>query len=109
MKDSQDIEEVLKKSRLGPRPHVKERVLSEFMRSHDAKHAHSVESGFWKKSVPLYAVAASLVILVGLSFVAGQKTSRPESPPTTSQELSSPQEIKSAQDITWHITERDLL
>jgi hypothetical protein len=109
VKDNHDIEEVLKKSRLGPSPSVKKRVLSEFMRSHDAKPAQSVEPGFWRKPIPLYAVAASLVFLVGLSFLAGQKTSRPEVPPIASQELSPPGEIKTAQDITWHITERDLL
>ena len=109
MRDDYDIEDALKKSRLRPSPRVKKRVLSEFIRSHDAKHAQSVEPGFWKKPIPLYAVAASLVILVGLSFYAGQKTLRPESPPTVSQELSQPQEITTAQDITWRIAERDLL
>ncbi|MCK5619572.1 MAG: hypothetical protein KAJ17_09230 [Candidatus Krumholzibacteria bacterium] len=109
MRDDYDIEDALKKSQLRPSPRVKKRLLSEFMRSHGAKHAQSVEPGFWKKPIPLYAVAASLIILVGLSFAAGQKTSRPESPPTASQELSQPQEITTAKDITWRIAERDLL
>ena len=109
MRDDYDIEDVLKKSRLRPSPRVKRRVLAEFMSSHDAKHTQSVNPGFWKKPIPLYAVAASLVILVGLSFFAGQKTSRPESPPIASQELSQPQEITTAKDISWRIAERDLL
>ena len=109
MEDNHDIEDALKKSRLRPSPRVKKRVLSEFMRSHDAKHAQSVEPGFWKKPIPLYAVAASLVILVGLSFFAGQRTSQADNQPTASQQLSQPQEITTAQDITWRIAERDLL
>ena len=109
MKDNHDIEDVLKKSGVTPSPRVKDRVLSEFSRALGNNNARGVKASFWRTPIPLYAVAASVVILVGLSFVAGQKTSRPESPPAAVQELSQPEEIKTAQDIGWTVTARDLL
>jgi hypothetical protein len=109
MKDNHDIEDMLKKTDLNPSPRVKDRVLSEFQRTLGSNNARVAKMRFWKKPIPLYAAAASVIILVGLSFVAGQKTARPESPPTAAQELSQPDEIKTAQDITWAVAERDLL
>lgn len=109
MKDDHDIEDILRNNDLHPSARVKQRVLSEFKRAAGSDSASVVPMSFWRRPVPLYAAVASMVVLVALSFVAGTKSARPDKLPIATQELTPPAEIKSAQDIAWHVTERDNL
>jgi len=56
---------------------------------------------FWKRPVPLYAAAAALVVMIGVSFVAGQRAPVQGTTPADGAVTSA--------DIEWSAAENDLL
>ncbi len=109
MRDDFDIEDVLKKYQSGPSSRVKKSVLTGFNHSFKGKGSHRDAVGFWKKPVPFYSVAVSLIVMVGMSFIAGQRTYRLYNQLEASHTISQEQDSTEVQDIPWTITQRDLL
>jgi hypothetical protein len=97
MSDRHDIEEQLKQFRHDPGAQTKERVMSSYRR------AHAVGAPFWRRPVPLYAAAAFVVVMVGVSFAAGRRVSATAGAGEVSPSV--PVSI----DVEWSRAECDLL
>lgn len=74
MNNDVDIEGILKRHRSGPGEAVKRSVMARFSSSFRPGSRGGGPAGFWKKSVPLYLYAATVLLAVGMSFLAGIRT-----------------------------------
>lgn len=109
MKDDFDIEEALKRFHHEPGERTRRTVLDEFRRTHRRSGPARGAAGFMKRRVPLYAVAAALLICVGLSFRAGQWTGRQHNPADAIQNPIMLNNAESPSEIQWALADNDLL
>jgi anti-sigma-K factor RskA len=103
--DHRDIEERLKQFHYDPT-----RAKRSVMSAYEEPSRHRL--GFWRRSVPLYAAAAVLVLMAAVSFVAGQRSASPrEHPPAAERadESGPAAGAVTSVDIEWSVAERDLL
>lgn len=109
MKDDMDIEKLLKQYRSDPGPGVKQSVMNRFRKIHGGGKPITGGGRLWKRPVPLYYLAASVLIAIGLSFAAGRITSAPHSPrEAVTDTYLAPSEL-GLQDIQWQVAPNDLL
>lgn len=107
MTDRENIEDVLKMFRHKPAARVKRVVMSAYGESLAGDGRGS--GGFWNRPVPLYAAAAVLVVMVGVSFLAGQR-GVPSGPVRTVTEPAVPAGgAASPAGIEWSTAVNDLL
>jgi len=104
MNEDIDIENILKRYRSDPSPKVRRSVLSRFTHTFGSREPVSL----WKKPIPLYLVAAKIVIAVGISFFAGQRMAQPERQPEALHEPIQENSI-TTQEIKWEVAVNDLL
>jgi hypothetical protein len=78
MKKDIDIEEIMKRHRCSPDPRVKRYVMSRFVELRRSGLRSAERMPFWKRPVPFYIAAASVIIAVGLTFLLGRGPSRLE-------------------------------
>lgn len=109
MRDDIDIEEALKRFESEPGPEVRRSVLARFSQRSGGRRPASGAAGFWKKPVPLYAAAVCVVVAVGLSFVAGQRTAAIQKPPETLRQPARTLNAGSAPELKWEVAPNDLL
>jgi hypothetical protein len=109
MRDDFDIEDVFKRNSGEPSPRVKREVLSAFRKAFGSAESGRHTVGLWKRPVPFYMFAASLALFMALSFYAGKSTSQSVVEPPASHESMREREMLETLEITWSITERDLL
>ena len=69
-----DIEYMLRQYRCTPSLWIRRSVLSRFRQTFGTETSRSL----WKRSVPLYLVAAETILVVGLSFFAGKRMAERE-------------------------------
>jgi hypothetical protein len=104
------IEDLLMRFRNDPSAHVKRAVLARYAERYGrGRHGATGATRLWRKPVPLYVAAALVVVAAGLSFVGGQRFSRPEriagSAPIAAQDSL----VREALDQSWHYAPRDVL
>ena len=109
MNEDMDIEEALKRYRSDPSPQVKRSVLSRFTHTFEGRNSVSNLICFWKKPIPLYLVAAQIIIAVGLSFFAGQIVSQPDQPSKVLHEALQEKNITATHEVKWEVALSDLL
>lgn len=110
MRDDIDIEEALKRFENEPGPEVKRSVMARFSQRFRGRQPAPNAAAFWKKPVPLYAAAAVIVVAVGLSFVAGRKTSGPRFVPAVAPgEPARALNTGVAPEVRWEAAPSDLL
>jgi len=109
MRDDYDIEDAMRRYEAQPSARVKQSVLARFGAMRHAGTAHGSAPGFWKQRVPLYAVAAALVIVVGLSFAAGRSMSRAGDHGGSTTGPASEKSLTSSPAAEWVAAENDLL
>jgi hypothetical protein len=109
MSDNFDVEKALGKYKHTPGEATKQSITDEFGRASTAGNRGRRPAGFWRKPVPMYSVAAALVVAIGLSFVVGQRTSRPDERPAAMAQPSPDTAIMSSHEIEWVRAERDVL
>lgn len=68
MTDHRDIEEALREFEHDPAAGVKDAVMAAYGEAYRAP----ARTELWKRPVPLYAAAAVVIFLAGMSFVAGR-------------------------------------
>ncbi len=109
MKDDVDIEKTLRGYRSAPGDRVKQSVMSRFKNSYGNRGPGTGPVGTWKKPVPLYLYVATLVVVVGLSFFAGQRSIHPGRQAGITNEP--PPEINTVelQDLQWESAPNDVL
>jgi hypothetical protein len=108
MENRNDVEKILRRFRKKPDESVRQNVLARF-RSHAAPAiADTIRPPLWKFRVPAYAVAVLLIVCVAGAFVAGRQSSG-TGQPAAEQETSPETTVKTAEEIPWHTTARDLL
>ena len=107
MRDDYDIEKMLKKFSSEPSPRVRKSVLSAFAQAQRDSNSGPRAVPLWKRPIPLYLAAASLALFMALSFYAGRRSSPPAGEIPALNELRHGGEA--ALEITWSVTERDLL
>lgn len=107
MKDDIDIEGELRKYHSDPSPHVKRSVLERFRRRYRGRNAFMRLFGLWKNPVPAYTVAAVVIVVAFVSFLAGQRSSRLQQRRTT---LQAPleREALSLSELEYEIARNDL-
>lgn len=104
-----DVEDALKKYRGGPGAGVKQSVLARFTRTlGTGRRETGRRVGLWRRPVPLYVVAATIVIAAGLAFVAGQlaATGQVPGPPKTPLEA---ENAATADQLRWEAVADDIL
>ena len=109
MKNDLDIEDVLKKYRHKPGRQVKQSVLARF----GDRTRLRVKPGIarmWRRPVPLYLVAAQLIIALGLGFFAAKILPVPKGGLEAGIEAGeqSPDTF-AAEELTWEVAPNDLL
>jgi len=109
MKRKIDVEEMLMRFRYEPGSHVKSSVMNRFDDTFGGVKMRVNSKGFWRMPVPMYAAVVVLLLAAGLSFFAGLKFGhgdvRNELLRESSGEVSGP----FAQEVSWYVTENDLL
>jgi hypothetical protein len=104
MTDHHDIEETLKQFKHEPAPKSKQAVMNAYRNAFAARPGIA----FWKRPIPLYAAAIIAIVLVGVSFVAGLRSSM-----GVETRVSAPEEnvdgAVTSQDIEWRPAQNDLL
>ncbi len=109
MKDDMDIEKLLKQYRSDPGPGVKQSLMNHFRKIHGGGKPIAGGGRLWTRPVPLYYLAASVLIAIGLSFAAGRITSASHSPrETVTETYPAPNEL-GLKDIHWQVAPNDLL
>lgn len=104
-----DIEELLKRFRSEPSPRVKRTVLSRYAGRCGRARRVAGAAELWRKPVPLYFVAALIVVAAGLSFVGGQKLSRVERSAEESSAYMQDTLSGVAPEQQWQFAPRDVL
>ncbi|UCF04013.1 MAG: hypothetical protein JSV33_08635 [bacterium] len=108
MKKDIDIEELLRRQQCGPHPRVKQSVLSRFIEMRSAGRRSAGWMLFWKRPVPLYLAAASVIIAIGLSFLLGRGTSRLEEHGMPAQVRVQAIDTVTFQEPEWAVTQSDV-
>jgi hypothetical protein len=115
MKNDLDIEDVLKKYEHKPDSRVKQTVLARFADRTRTRLKPDMR-GLWCRPVPLYLVAAQLVIAIGLGFFAarflpvsniGSEAGRDKPVQIEAGEQS--RDAFAAEELTWEVAPNDLL
>ena len=109
MKDDTDIEKTLRGYRAEPGDQVKRSVMSRFKNTYGNRRPETGPVGIWKKPVPLYLYAATIVVVVGLSFFAGQRMSPPGRQIDAANESSQPELTVEVHEIQWESAPNDVL
>jgi hypothetical protein len=94
--NDEELEQLLREGSAGPGAGVEAAVLG----SYDAVYG---SRRFWKRPVPMYQAAASLVLVAGLALVLG-RMSGPQAPPIRDPALSSP-----VAEVGWSTAAPDVL
>jgi|WetSurMetagenome_2_1015567.scaffolds.fasta_scaffold28788_4 hypothetical protein len=105
-----DIEDMLKRFRKEPDPRVKRAVLARYAERFDREQRATARAErLWRRPVPLYMAAALAIVVAGISFIAGQKHSRPAH--TARSESTAVQDSLANAVInqSWHFAPRDVL
>jgi hypothetical protein len=109
MKNDIDIEDVLKRYRSDPGDEVKRSVMSRFKQKRWSRRRPDWPDGIWKRPVPFYLLAASVLLAVGLSFFVGSRMN-PARPQIDSTGPSAPTEtFVDAQELEWEVAPNDVL
>ena len=74
MRDDHEVEKDLKGFEHRPDDRVKKAVMSAFKREINATGADGNRANFWRRPVPLYAAAVFVIVMMGLSYVAGKRS-----------------------------------
>lgn len=109
MNNNLDIEDTLKRYRSDPSSQVKRSVLTRFIHTFENKGSAHTNVVFWKQPIPLYVVAAIIIISAGVSFFAGQRTPQHKGQQKVLHESLQEQPTTSSQEITWVAALSDLL
>jgi hypothetical protein len=104
-----DIEELLRRFRSEPNPRVKRTVLSRYAERCSRARGVAGAAELWRKPVPLYFVAALIVVAAGLSFVGGQKLSRAERSAEEASAYMQDTLTSAALEQRWQFAPRDVL
>ncbi len=96
MNDHREIEASLKNFNHEPTGQVKQSVMSAYRNSF-SREVGPRTGGLWRRPIPLYVAATALVVMIGVSFVAGKSISSRDTVP------SAPAEIE------WSVARNDLL
>jgi hypothetical protein len=107
MKDDIDIEGELRKYHSDPSPHVKRSVLERFRRKYRGGNAFMRLLGLWKNPVPVYIVAAVVIMAAFAAFLAGQRSSRLQ-PRRTTLQAPLEREALSLSELEYEIAQSDL-
>ena len=109
MSNDMDVEETLRRYRTEPAAEVKAAVLARYARKMARRTLARRAGGFWRRPVPLYVVAAAVLIAAGLSFLAagkgplhGQPVERPRHETPLGNASLSPE-------LEWEVTPNDLI
>ena len=105
-----DIEDMLKRFRKEPGPLVKHAVLARYAERFGREQRATARVGrLWQRPVPLYMAAALAIVFAGISFIAGQKHSRPMR--TARSESTAVQDSLANAVInqSWRVAPRDVL
>jgi len=106
MKREIDVEDLLMRFKYSPGSHVKSSVLARFNDTLGNGKVHGEARGFWRMPVPLYATVVVLLLAAGLSFFAGLSVRRQDEQIRLLNESS---KGRVAREISWYVTETDLL
>jgi hypothetical protein len=118
MKNDLDIEDVLKRYRHKPDSGIKRSILARFADKTRlrVKPHQSGLPGFWHRPVPLYLVAAQIIVAVGLGFFASRFVPVSKVGSETVQERSAhieageqPLDALETEELSWEIAPNDLL
>jgi hypothetical protein len=109
MKDDMDIEKTLKQYRSEPSPGVKQSVMNRFGRTHRGTGSEVRNDRLWKRPVPLYLFATSILVAIGLAFFAGRMTTLSQSSSGSYPDTRPAAYEDGLQDIQWEIAPNDLL
>ncbi len=109
MKDDHDVEKGLKEFEHQPDKRVKRAVMSAFEREFDGGGIRRGKVSIWKRSVPLYAVVAFVIVMMGLSYIAGKRSLNANDGPLVPNQLIQENNMATDEEITWTVAERDLL
>jgi hypothetical protein len=109
MNDDIDIEKTLRGYRSDPGDQVKRSVMSRFKNTHGNRRSETRHPALWKKSVPLYLYAATLVVAVGLAFFVGQRTAPLGRQQGVTNEPLPEMNTVEVQEIQWESAPNDVL
>ena len=109
MRDDHDIEKGLKGFEHQPHKRVKKTVMSAFRREFATTGAQGSPVRFWRRPVPLYVAAAFVVVMMGVSYFAGQRSLASSSQPMAPEHLIQGNDVAPEGEITWTVAKRDLL
>ncbi len=109
MRDDIDIEEGLRRFHGDPGPEVKRSVLARFSRRFGNGGPVRDKTSFWRKPIPLYVATAGVIIAVGLSFLAGQRTASSQRSPEGLRDAVQTENAGSTREVKWEAAPNDLM
>ncbi|MFO7654583.1 MAG: hypothetical protein R6X25_12300 [Candidatus Krumholzibacteriia bacterium] len=108
MADTHDIERLLREFRYEADPSRKEALLGAFAAvRHESQPPR--RSRVWARPIPLYAAAAVLVAMVGLSFFAGQRVAALDRQRAVAEPHAPAADADAPHSIPWSTAASDLL
>ena len=109
MKRRIDVEEMLMRFRYEPGSRVKSFVMNRFDDTFGGGKMRVDSKGFWKMPVPMYAAVVVLLLAAGLSFFAGLRFGHGYVRNELSRESNGKVSGPVVQEVSWYVTETDLL
>ncbi len=104
------IEDLLMRFRNEPSARVKRAVLARYAERYGrGRHVATGAIRLSRKPVPLYVAAALVVVAAGLSFMGGQRLSRPERIAGSASIAAQDSLAREVLDRSWHYAPRDVL
>ena len=109
MKRKIDIENLLTGYNLGPGDRIKRHVLNYYNEVMDRREMRRKVSGFWRITVPLYAVVFAILIAAVFSFYAGFSFMQRDKQVKQFIESGYERSEESTYEVSWYIAKTDLL
>ena len=103
------IEELLMRFRSEPGARVKRAVLARYAERYGHRRWRGAGTvGLWRRPVPLYVATALVLVATGLSFMGGQKLSRPERIAPRASNATQDSLAGTVLEQSWHYAPRDV-
>lgn len=104
-----DVEKFLRRQRLELGEGVRRKVMVRFNQARGDGRRNLGRIALWKLPVPLYIAVAGLLVSVGIAFLAGRGTLRPEPRGAVSPEKAQVIGADGYREPDWFVTKNDLL
>ncbi len=104
-----DVEDLLMRFRVEPAARVKRAAMARYSERYGRERRPTGAAGMWRRPVPVYLMAALVLLSSALSFVGGRSLSREREIPKGASAAAQDSLAEAALERSWQAAPRDVL